>query len=310
MKNFLKRISIFLSAIAITCVIVEVMLRQIPNDYKLKSDLLRTNSDDVEVLVLGGSHSLFGINPVYMGMKGFNSSNPSQSLDYDLAILKKYRNNWSSLKFVVIPLSYSSLFEDLNGITESWRIKNYIIYYRIRDIKHPKYHAEIFNGPLLTQFYRLYNYYYKKVDYVQCTEFGWNASYSSVSQQNLIKSGIDASKRHTVRDKSKFNKMSENLVSIVSFLDDYNCNLLLFTPPAYKSYRENLDKELLNQTIETGNRFAREFNNCYYINLLNDSTFLDKDYYDADHMNEIGAKKLTQKIDSIINDIVSNNYSK
>ncbi len=305
MKHFVYKISVFLLLIIITCAFIEIMLRQIPNDYKLKSKYLGKFSGNIEVLFLGGSHSLFGINPFYTKMIGFNASNPSQSLDYDLAILKKYQNKWSSLKFVVIPLSYSSLFEDLSGIAEAWRIKNYVIYFGIRNSRHLAYYAEILNGPLLTQFYRLYNYYVQKVDFVECTEFGWNSSYSSVTQKNLIETGLEASKRHTVSDLHKFEKMESDLISIVNYLKEFDCRLILFTPPAYKSYSENLNPELLNKTIETGNRIARENDNCYYINLLYDSTFLATDFYDGDHLNEIGAKKLTLKIDSIINEMAA-----
>jgi hypothetical protein len=38
-----------------------------------------------------------------------------------------------------------------------------------------------------------------------------------------------------------------------------------------------------------------------YLNLLTDKAFDEKDFYDADHLNEIGAKKFTLKIDSLIN---------
>jgi hypothetical protein len=33
--------------------------------------------------------------------------------------------------------------------------------------------------------------------------------------------------------------------------------------------------------------------NCYYVNLFEDTTFLASDFYDADHLNELGAKKLS-----------------
>jgi hypothetical protein len=43
--------------------------------------------------------------------------------------------------------------------------------------------------------------------------------------------------------------------------------------------------------------------NCVYVNLLTDSSFTATDYYDAAHLNDIGAKKLSMKIDSLLNEI-------
>ena len=50
-----------------------------------------------------------------------------------------------------------------------------------------------------------------------------------------------------------------------------------------------------------------KLNDSIYYNFLTDKSFIAEDYYDADHLNEIGAKKLTLKIDSIINEIESTN---
>ena len=49
-------------------------------------------------------------------------------------------------------------------------------------------------------------------------------------------------------------------------------------------------------------RFVEKYRgNVTYQNFLLDSSFSAIDFYDADHLDEIGAKKLTSKIDSLIN---------
>lgn len=45
---------------------------------------------------------------------------------------------------------------------------------------------------------------------------------------------------------------------------------------------------------------ASSHNNCDYYNLIDDSNFIEKDFYDADHLSEIGAKKLSKLISSKI----------
>ena len=93
---------------------MECLLRQIPNVYRFKRNYLDTNSDKVEILFLGNSHSYFGLNPEYTEKRSFNAGHVSQTLDYDLEILKKYENKWENLEFIVIPISYFTLFDKMS----------------------------------------------------------------------------------------------------------------------------------------------------------------------------------------------------
>ena len=110
MKKFLKFILLFTLPIFILGLSSEYILRKIPNDYLLKKEFLDNNSDSIEVLFLGSSHAFYGVNPAYLSLNSFNAAIVSQTLDYDFEILKKYRNNWSNLECIVIPISYFSLY--------------------------------------------------------------------------------------------------------------------------------------------------------------------------------------------------------
>jgi hypothetical protein len=300
MRNFLKKIGLFLMLLTLTCVVIEFMLRQIPNDYRNKKMYLDKNSDYIEIIFLGGSHSLFGLNPDYTKQRSFNASNVSQSLDYDLEILQKYKNKWSSLKYVVIPISYSTLFYKLRASKEAWRIKNYSLYYKIKTSAYLPYNSEILNGQLLNHILRLYSYYIKKIKNLSCTELGWGNSYRSTTSKDLNKTGKEAALRHLIVDNQYFDEVTGILDSIIDFTHKHDIKLILFTPPAYKSYRDNLNDNQLDWTIQTLTKTVKKNSNCYFINLLDDPSFTYEDFYDGDHLNEIGAKKLTLKIDSII----------
>ena len=91
------------------------------------------------------------------------------------------------------------------------------------------------------------------------------------------------------------------LNKIVEFAKNKGIKVLLFTPPAYKSYVDNLDSTQLNTTINAIISIDKEFDNVTYYNFIWDTTFVESDFYDADHLNEIGASKLTKKINSLIN---------
>jgi hypothetical protein len=301
MKGFCYKLLTFLIPIIIIGGFMEFMLRQIPNVYRYKSNYLNKNSNKIEVLFLGSSHSFFGLNPVYTKKRSFNASHVSQTLDYDLAILKKYKNKWSSLKYIVLPISYFSLFEKIESSKEAWRTKDYCIYYKITSSKYLPYYTEILNGQLVTNFKRLYSFYWKKSDNISCNELGWGTSFSSKSSKDLIESGVEAAERHSIIGDQYFEEMISMLDSIIDFAKKHKSELILFTPPAFKSYRDNLNQSQLNRTTQAVINIVNKSNNCSYFNLIEDKSFTDDDFYNADHLNEIGAKKLTLKIDSIIN---------
>ncbi|MGA2405801.1 MAG: hypothetical protein ABSF81_03505 [Bacteroidales bacterium] len=300
MKRFNFKVLAFLLPIIIIGGLMEFMLRQMPNVYRYKSNYLDKNSNNIEVLFLGSSHSFFGLNPVYTKKRSFNASHVSQTLDYDLLILKKYENKWSDLKYIVLPISFFSLFEKMESSKEAWRAKDYCIYFKIQSSKYLPYYTEMLSGQLLTNFKRLYSYYWKKSDNIACTELGWGTSYNSKYSKNLIESGKEAAKRHRITDDQYFEEMTLVLDSIIGFSRKYKIELILFTPPAFESYRDNLDQGQINRTTQTVINKVNKCNNCSYFNFLEDKSFIRSDFYDADHMNEFGAKKLTLKIDSII----------
>lgn len=106
MKKFVTLTLVFSLPVIVLLIAFEFSLRHIPNDYAYKRHYLDTKSNEVEVLYLGSSHIYYGINPEYSKFKTFNAAHISQSLNYDLAIFEKYKNNWSNLKCIVIPVDY------------------------------------------------------------------------------------------------------------------------------------------------------------------------------------------------------------
>jgi hypothetical protein len=145
-------------------IIMEVMLRQIPNVYKFKKNYLDENSDKIEVLFLGNSHSYFGLNPDCMAKRSYNAAHVSQTFDYDLEIIRKYKDGWVNLKFIVLPISYFSLYDKMSESTESWRAKDYCIYYKIRISKYLPHYTEMLSGQLSLKFIRLWSFYVKRID--------------------------------------------------------------------------------------------------------------------------------------------------
>ena len=171
-----------------------------------------------------------------------------------------------------------------------------------------KYHYEILSNRLNTIVRRLVYYYVLNKPGILCSEYGWGTNYNSTNAKDLHETGITAAKRHT-RDNTNSEKyqniFKENIVilnKIATWCNTRNLEILLITPPAYETYRRNLDKEQLDIMVNTAESIASEYDNCVYFNFISDTNFIDHDFFDADHLSEIGAEKFSKKINTILND--------
>jgi hypothetical protein len=120
-SKFSTKLLIFLIPIFIILGFFELGLRGIPNSYNTKRAYYENQLDTIEILVLGSSQALEGINPEFFERKGFNLSNVSQSFYYDSQLTLKYIDQMKRLKCVIITVSYFSLWYQIYDIKESWR---------------------------------------------------------------------------------------------------------------------------------------------------------------------------------------------
>jgi hypothetical protein len=300
MSKFIKKIIIFLLPVVIVLCIFEIILRVMPNDYKYKRERLLENAEDIEVLTLGSSHGHYGINPEYLTMKGFNLSNISQSFDLDYKLLETYGSNLDNLKIIIIPVSYFSLFSSLNSGNESWRIKNYVLYYHINDVFSVQNSFEILNGTVISNLYRIYQYVKNRDNLITVSDTGFGLNYSSTVKNDLAETGKTAAMRHIHYDKKMFSHNQRMAQNIIAWCKKRGIKIAFVTLPAYYTYVKELDSIQLHETINYMATVDKENDHVCYYNYLEDNDFIADDFFDADHLNEMGAEKFTKKIDKII----------
>ncbi len=306
MKKFIIKIILFALPVLAASIAIEILLRKIPNDYVLKKQYLDRHAAEIETLILGSSHSYYGINPDYFSAKTYNAAYISQTLNYDYKILKKYLGNLKSLKHIVIPVSYAILFSKLEAGSESWRTKNYTIYYGFRPSQSLTEYSEVLSNRFNVNMYRLISYYGSGNTNTSSSKLGWGTNYKSKKATDLAKTGTIAAKRHT-RDhihsgkyQQIFKENQQLLESVIQCCKEKAVRVLFLMPPAYETYRQHLNPDQLKITIETMKKLCSKYNNCIYLNLLSDSNFVAADFYDADHLSEKGAKKLSEQINQIL----------
>jgi hypothetical protein len=284
---------------------LEIFIRRIPNDYTFKKEYMDAHAGEIQTLIVGNSHALYGVNPIFLSSNSFNVSNVSQTLEYDYEILKKYESRLVNLKTVIIPVSSLSFYVTAETGKESWRQKNYRIYSGINKKIPLKYRFEISSLSLKTNIKRVITRL-KDGGKIISSSLGWGTGYSSDRAQDLQESALAAAARHTV--KNIHSRESEEILeynreitdSIISLCRRRGADILFFTPPAWKTYRQLLNREQIDSNVKTIEEISQQHSHCRYINLYSDTSFIAVDFYDADHLSDRGAEKLSLLLDSLI----------
>jgi hypothetical protein len=300
MKQLLIKTFLIMLPVIMAIFATEILVRNIPNEYSYKCRYLDKNSEKIETLILGSSHSYFGIDPVFISGSAFNVANVSQSLKYDFEILRKYQNNIGELKIIVLPIDYFSFWSDLADGSESWRVKNYVLYFDMKSNRLKDY-SEFLSNDLMNNIRRMGGYYILKRS-ISCSDLGWGTTFHSSKSGDLTETGKTAAKRHTQDDifSARYQKIYDenivNLNSLADFCNQRNVKLVLITMPTYYTYRENLNKIQLDKMYETIDNFLETHKYVVYLNYFDDTDFVAQDFFDADHLNEIGAEKFSKKL--------------
>lgn len=282
--------------------IIEILARQAPNSYRYKKEWMDKNSQSVKILVLGSSHTFYGINPEYMKDKCFNLANLLQSFYYDDYLLRKYINKSSSLRYVILPVSAVSLYGKLEESEGWYRIINYELYMGCDDYKGiSKYNFEISN---FRNAVKKVGAYIRKKDKVLCNSLGFNINYSHNRKRTNWNDGLFVAKRYFANAENWTN-YKENvgyLYDMASLCREKNIKLILITTPTMPSYYKNLNHDQMDCNSTTIKDLKLKFKNVFYYDFLNDKRFKSDDFFNADHLSDVGALKFTLLLqDSIIN---------
>ncbi|CAI8913383.1 hypothetical protein [Chryseobacterium sp. IT-36CA2] len=304
MKTLFRNILFFSIPLILFISFVEYSLRIIPNDYSYKEKYLSTKSSGIELLYLGNSHIYFGLNPEYSKYKSFNAAAISQTIDIDVEILNKYKK-WDSLKVIVLPVDYLTMYFRLENQMDSWRLKNYTLYYGFPS-KNIENHFELFNGKFSKNFNRLTKYYFQEKNNIDCNKLGFGIDYVFNKSENLKTTSESAIKRHSInindpKYKSNFDQNTIVVDRLIKFAKQNKIKLIFVSTPVSKYYFNESNNVQMNKTLRFVISIVKDNASfCTYLNFMNDKNFVDNDFFDGDHLNNKGAKKFTQMLDDEI----------
>lgn len=299
-RKFVGRLIVFLLPVLLGFCVWEYFLRAIPNDYSYKKQYLEQNAKDIEVLILGNSHYYRSVLAEDLYLNGFNAAYISQSLNIDFLIFNKYKDRMKNLKYLMIGISYPSLFSSLESQVEYWRIKNYNLYYDFNLTNLPKNYSEVLSNTFEVNKKKIINYYWHHDNPITQSRLGSGAKRV---QKDLYETGINSSKRHTHSKLPFYKDYLKQINGIIEYCNENQIKILLVTSPTYHTYYENLNTVQLSKMNYLLDSIAQMHQNVYRLNYLKSKNFIAEDFYDADHMRLQGAIKFTeilnQKLDSL-----------
>lgn len=309
--KFIFKLVLLLLPVLLFLFYVESQLAHVAISYKQKRHELEHQIDKIEVLVLGSSNAYFGVNPHYFSYKGFNLAYRAQWPYYDLRLVEKYIDRMPNLKLVIFSVNYFTFGTQLVDIADNWRIYFYAQYYKI--LPHKK-------GLFLGLYHPLDPRNYSKIalfgerarDYflhgttdlsqgeAAEDQTGWfNAGTQPCDLTKKI--GESASNAHNLSiDVMHFNENLHYMSLLVNLLRAKNIEFVLVELPEMHCYTDGLDPAKYGLMEKKLSEFAKK-HQIKYLNYTHAARFGVNEFTDMpDHLNALGAKKISKIIDQDI----------
>ena len=328
MKKFLIKLFIFIVLLIGVVLIFEMGFREKPTVFKNKYEGLTQHASEVEILILGHSHAMEGVDPHEFKRRTYNMAIGLQNVYYDDYILNQFINRMDSLKFVLISTSYFHFYntlpdlKDLSGENQ-FNTAKFHMYWGLDSLKgqkisnfDPKYNWEFLTNPA-RGYISMFKYYLlaeglrkgaeeQRRAFMEC---GYSYGTDIVRSENFIDAdGIMMAKAHsphyTEEPHFHFTYNYGLYEDIVKRCKEKNVNVAIVLFPAWHTYTERLDEFQLDGTRRMMQQLATEYDNCYSWDYLEDQRFDLGDFQDATHLNRYGAIKMAHILDEQIDSLL------
>lgn len=298
MRKFLFRLCLFVIPALILLMAAELFMRSLPNTYKYKDEWMKANAHSVSTLLLGNSHGYFALRPSIIGDSTFSLCNVSQRLEHDFFLLKKYSALCPNLRRVVVVADNSNLFDVPMEEEEPYRVTYYQLYMGYD--AHPQlseYAFELANTPSAIQKIKSFI----AGGGITCDSLGWGRNYRAEDRdpRNFLPENVREHRfvnwQYTMRNRCYMD-------SIAYWCQKKNIDLFFIQTPVSSAYTQKANPRQLRLVNHMVDSCCNAYGACHF-NFSCDERFSDSDFYDTDHLTDIGAsnfsKLLRQSIDSL-----------
>ena len=266
----------------------------LPSEFSIKHKQLSL-LESVDVLVLGSSHTYFGVDASEISSTSYNAALSSQSYKYDFLVLNSLIRRQVKVNCVILPISAFSRGYDVETGVEQWRKYQYWHRYNLHVFALQDYFdirsyipimgdvdafgslRHIVSGNTIVS---LYN--------VSIDGTGSNED-NGISRSKAHNQAGEAAKRHLSDDSSNGVYWFRKTVELCNSL---NIRLVLISTPVTSEYFQLVSTKLKRDQKELY-EIAKSIKTDVVVRDYSQSgNFVYRDFYDCDHLNPTGAKKL------------------
>lgn len=306
MKKFIFNLFSFSLPFIVFGLVILLFIIWYPNTFNTKANYIKDNPD-IEVLFLGSSHTQDAINPEFISKKAINLAHGGQDYLYDYELFFRFVTKFKKLRYVFLEVDYHSL--EFNQPTPYFRNSWYYHYYDVSIFKvgFMEKLSIYFSSPSFFNDFILRQFDLNERSKINKYGFEMNNSKGIFKSKNYNIKFIDEENKYF-----KVNPFSENsiktykenkkrLLKMINYCQRNKITVFLLSNPVYYTYSREYIKAKNKRRLLLLDSLKSE--NVRFLNYENHSMFTVYDFKDAQHLNSIGAKKLTKLINSEIENL-------
>ncbi len=289
MKKFLLHTFVFSLMVLAVLAAGEWYVEGLPNPSKDKHRWMSEHSRQVETLVLGSSHTFYGIDPEVLGDGAFSLAQVSQTYRYDRWLLQYYP--MPRLRTVLLPFSYFSLYEDFEtGIGDDYASR-YLLYMDCPiHSRFSRYGLELLDADTFKE--KLKSLW--KPSALTWTERGFASNYRLEARGEGWDNGEERAVSNTYADTTAVALNCGFLRDICAWSAARDVQVVLLSTPLTEAYRRHRDPAQLARNERLLSALLQAHPEVIYLNFEADPRFVADDFYDSDHLSTLGAEKLSR----------------
>ena len=263
----------------------------------LKFDMLGREYWEIQIGNMGSSHGAYDFSYEDIMNRGyvcFNFAEPSQTYNYDYAILMEYGQYMDSGRSVLfIPVSYFSFNNEVVNSTEAEALS--VRYYHILSPENiPDYSPYVdlvtHKAPILSAGEDIIKLF-PKPD----TALTAHAEGDGVDEEAFSQWAQERYSRHfDNKDEYFMTERIDELYDIIEYCRENEINPVLITTPFSKPYLDLVSQDFLQEFQDTVVKIASDTDVSYYDYSHDERFYANLGYFsDADHLTEEGALYFT-----------------
>lgn len=234
-------------------------------------------------IILGSSHTFYGINSTLLDGVWYNLSSISQSISEDQQIIEYVDSLNINIKNIILPISYFTNFYKL--------YESEVYGERIRTFDYQHAYGFNYSGKtnLTSRFYLLTSisqFIWKKKD-AQLLDDRGNLLRTCTDSVGKFKDIDQIFKSHDLG--SDFSRIHPNIISIINFCEQRNIRLIFLVMPFTREYNHRIEKTKFDQFLREMQETVKSKN----IRFLDERNFFNPGsesimFQDPDHLSACG----------------------